>query len=129
MLSVDSWRIKRHQISNAVHSALILGGMSFLAWMLASWFFGNLAAYALAGVVIASLLITPRLAPDMLIRAYKAQYLPPSQAPGLYQLIQALSERAELSNTPTVYIAPSNVLNAFTIGGREDAAIGPVAHS
>ncbi|MBU6951952.1 M48 family metalloprotease [Hahella sp. HN01] len=108
---------------NAVHSVLILGGMSFLAWVLASWFFGAMAAYALAGVVIVSLLVTPRLAPDMLIHAYKAQYLPFAQAPGLYRLIQALNERAELSNTPKLYIAPSSVLNAFAIGGRDDAAI------
>ncbi|WLQ14350.1 zinc metalloprotease HtpX [Hahella aquimaris] len=123
MLSVDSWRIKRHRMTNAVHSVLILGGMSLLAWVLASWFFGVMAAYALAGVVIVSLLITPRLAPDILIRAYQAQYLSPAQAPGLYRLIQALSERAELTNTPKVYIAPSNVLNAFAIGGSDDAAI------
>lgn len=49
------------------------------------------------------------------LAAYRAQPVSPQQAPGLYQMVERLSQRAELP-MPKLYVIPSQGANAFATG-------------
>jgi heat shock protein HtpX len=57
------------------------------------------------------------------MRLFRARRLTPSEAPALNQLIAELAQRAGLTRIPMLYYLPSDVMNAFTTGNREHAAI------
>ncbi|HEY9763505.1 MAG TPA: M48 family metalloprotease [Trichocoleus sp.] len=49
------------------------------------------------------------------LRAYRAQRVTPAQAPEIYEIIERLSQEAEIP-TPAVYVIPSAGANAFATG-------------
>ena len=55
---------------------------------------------------------------------YGASRLTPEQAPPLWRLAATLGERAGLANQPELYYLPSQMLNAFAVGSKTNAAIG-----
>ncbi len=58
----------------------------------------------------------------MVLRMYKAQIVGPEQAPGLYQRVDVLRQRAGLP-MPTVAIAPARQPNAFATGRSPERAV------
>lgn len=112
-----------HKLTNLVHSLLLLGGMAgllgVLGWMIAGP--SGVMWTVLLGIL--SLLFAPRVSPHLVLRLYGARRLSPATVPGLYQVLVELARRAELPRIPTLYYVPSRVLNAFTVGSRQDAAI------
>jgi heat shock protein HtpX len=87
-----------------------LGGISGLLW----------------GSVIALpfLLLGQRFSPRWLLRMSGARPMSPYQAPALYNTVRALSERAGLPAPPQLYYVPSQAMNAFSLGPRDDPALG-----
>ncbi len=55
------------------------------------------------------------------LAAYQAQPVTPQQAPGLYRMVQRLSDRAQIP-MPAVYIMPTQSANAFATGRDPDHA-------
>jgi heat shock protein HtpX len=82
----------------------------------------GLAALIVAWFVIFA--ISPQVSPKLLLRLYRAQPLSYAQAPTLVSLVTELSQRANLSCVPTLYYIPSRVVNAFSLGTCNTAAIG-----
>lgn len=66
----------------------------------------------------------PSVAPDAIMRMFKARPVDPIAGANLLAIVHALSLRAGLSATPKVYIIPSATLNAFAIGTRARCLIG-----
>ncbi|NIT12696.1 MAG: M48 family metalloprotease [Candidatus Dadabacteria bacterium] len=54
---------------------------------------------------------------------YNARPLSVDEAPRLYQILNELSRRAEIRNLPQIYYVPSQLMNAFAVGTRDNAAI------
>jgi heat shock protein HtpX len=113
----------RHSLRNALQTAgLVLGMASLMAlagWLLAGpsgiWWVGGLTALALV--------LTPRLSPRFVLRLYRARPLSRAEAPGLYGLAEVLARRAGLARVPQLFYIPSPMANAFTVGGRGEAAM------
>jgi heat shock protein HtpX len=45
------------------------------------------------------------------------------EAGGLYRILEQLAEKAQLSATPKLYLLRNDIMNAFSMGQRSDAAI------
>ncbi len=112
-----------HHIVNGIQSLLLLGSMgalmAFLGWVIAG-------ATGLLWVLIpgmALLLFTPKISPKLVMQLHKAQPLFPENAPNLYRMVGYLAKKAELPTIPQIYYIPSQVMNAFAVGNRQNCAI------
>lgn len=116
-------RRRRHKLGNLLHSLLLLAGMlailGLCAWTV--WGVEGLLWAVVAGGL--TLMLTPSVAPEWVMRMYRAAPLRAQDAPELYGLVQQLAARAGLERAPRVYYVPSRLLNAFAVGSRDAAAI------
>ena len=126
-LVFDAERRRLHKLRNVLHSALLLGGMAGILFV-ASWSLWGVevALWAMAGGLV-GFLLSPTVAPDWVMRAYRAQPVDRLTFPPGAELIATLSGRAGLERTPRLYILPSSTLNAFAVGNRREAAIAVTA--
>jgi heat shock protein HtpX len=93
---------------------------AFSAWLLWSWSGVIITLTWIAGLY----LLAPRVPPEMVMRMYSAVKLDPRRGDPLTQMVATLSQRAELTAVPDVYIIPSTTLNAFATGQPDKAVIG-----
>jgi heat shock protein HtpX len=120
---MDPRALATHRWNNRLHAALLLGGMALLLGALGYTLGGFTgAAMALAaGAVLTGL--TPRISPQWVLGLYQARRLQPRDAPGLFQAAAALTAAAGLERLPALFYVPSAMMNAFSVGTREDPAI------
>ncbi|MEK0085658.1 zinc metalloprotease HtpX [Benzoatithermus flavus] len=113
----------RHKLRNLFQSLALLAGMLTLLGVCALVVWGpqGLVWAVLTGAF--SLVLTPTVAPDLVMRLYRAVPLRPHDAPDLHHLLETLSRRAGLSRLPRLYYLPSPILNAFAVGTGDAAAI------
>jgi heat shock protein HtpX len=114
----------KHRAKNIFHTVVLLvamaGVLALLGWLLAGT--TGLAIAAIFGAL--SMLFSPNLSPRLIFRLYRARPLDRRQAPVAHRIVEQLAERAGLGYTPQVYYIPSRLLNAITVGQKEEAAIG-----
>ncbi|HYG90880.1 MAG TPA: zinc metalloprotease HtpX [Azospirillum sp.] len=114
---------RRHKVTNLLHSALLLGGMVLLltlcGWVIAG---GEGVLWAFAAGAL-SLLFSPRVSPRLVLGMFGARRLSYAEAPRLFEVVDAISRRAGLRAVPDLWYIASPILNAFTVGSRERAAI------
>lgn len=112
-----------HQFMNILQSVLLLGGMisilGLTGWMIAG-LEGLLWSFILGA---ATLILSPYVSPQWMMKLHQAKALSPEEAPGLYHVISRLAAKAELPVVPRLYYVPSATVNAFTVGGKKDSAI------
>ncbi len=87
----------------------LIGGMTGLLWT------------AVIGMVL--FVFTPKISPGVVLRMYNASPIQENELPGLYHLLKALSRKAGLEYVPGIYYVPSRVMNAFSVGSQDNAAI------
>jgi heat shock protein HtpX len=121
---LDPTTLRAHKLRNALHSALLVGGLGLLtgfsAWLI--WGGMGVAVTLVAlGLIYA---FAPRLSPELMMRFYRARRIDPRQGGQLLRIVDALSDRAELPAAPRVYVIPSMTLNAFASGTPDNAVIG-----
>lgn len=120
---METSQLLSHRLNNALHAALLLGGLAVLV-MAIGWVLAGATGLMWAGILGgAGLLLTPRISPQLILRAYRAQPLAPAEAPGLFAVVHRLATQAELPRDPMLYYVPTQVMNAFSIGRREEAVI------
>ncbi|MEW8029625.1 MAG: zinc metalloprotease HtpX [Candidatus Thiodiazotropha sp.] len=113
----------QHKVKNTLQSLILIISLGGLCALLA-WFLGGLPmAVATALVILISYRINPVASPEWAMRLFRARRLAPNEAPDLYQLLSRLTRRAGLEQIPALYYLPSDVMNAFTTGNRQNAAI------
>ncbi|MBN1248863.1 MAG: M48 family metalloprotease, partial [Anaerolineae bacterium] len=103
---------------------LLFLGMLVILAALGYAFFGLRAVVWAVTAAIPILLIGQRVSPQLMLRLYGARAIPAQGAPTLYRLVQSLSDRADLPRPPQLYYIPSPMMNAFSVGSRQDAALG-----
>jgi heat shock protein HtpX len=113
----------RHRLRNLVHSAALLALMLALLGLCAYVVWGpqGLVWAVMAGGL--SLLLTPTVAPELVMRLYRAVRLRPHDAPDLHRLLEALAARSGLVRLPQLYYLPTPILNAFAVGTGERTAV------
>ncbi|MGD8560033.1 MAG: zinc metalloprotease HtpX [Gammaproteobacteria bacterium] len=120
---MDSELVVRHKFVNFVQSAalvlLLAGLMSYLAWAIA----GEVLAWFAFIAVLLLFISNPVITPQFILRMYDARPVTAYDAPQLHQLVQVLSQRAGLKQTPKLYYIPSRVINAFAMGSSQDSTI------
>ncbi|SEG72039.1 zinc metalloprotease HtpX [Marinobacterium lutimaris] len=117
------WRSQA--LLNALESALLIlfmgGFMAALGWQL--WGGAGVALLLLVGLL--TLVFNPALSPRWVMKLYGAKPLQKTHAPALSELTRWLCERAGLEKEPEIYLIPSRVMNAFSVGfsGRSAVAL------
>jgi heat shock protein HtpX len=113
-----------HTRLNLLHTALLFAGMVTLLGILGLSFAG-VRGLVWAGVLtVPFLLLGQQLSPRILLRMVGARPLSAREAPDLHQLVEELARRAHLPRVPRLYYIPQQMMNAFSVGRREDAALG-----
>ncbi|MBO0765947.1 MAG: M48 family metalloprotease [Hyphomicrobiaceae bacterium] len=121
---LDPKTLRAHKLRNTLHSLLLVGSLGlltgFCGWLI--WGAMGVAATLVAmGVLFA---FAPRLPPELIMRFYRARRVDPGAGGRLLNVVDALSDRAELPVPPRVYVIPSMTLNAFASGTPDHAVIG-----
>lgn len=114
----------KHKLKNFIHTLtlfLCMGAILSLLGFILAGVEGILWAVFL-GILI--LVISPNIPPSFIFSLYGGRLLSANDAPGLYQITQELSARAELSIQPELYYLPSRIMNAFSVGTSANPAIG-----
>jgi heat shock protein HtpX len=109
---------------NQFKTAALLAALSGLLIAISYWVIGGTGGL-LVGIGLAAVtnLFSWYQSDKIALAAYGAQEVSSAQAPELYQIVQRLSQRANLS-MPRVYIVPSPAANAFATGrDPEHAAV------
>lgn len=108
---------------NALQSLLLLAAMAGL-WALLGWLLAGpqlMLLMLLVGGV--SMLAGLRLSSRLVLALYGARPLTPAQAPGLHALVAELASRAALPRVPRLYHVPTRLMNSFSVGTGEQAAL------
>ncbi|WP_372696105.1 zinc metalloprotease HtpX [Immundisolibacter sp.] len=120
-------QVPAHRARNTLQALALLAGMAALLGLLGGLLGGAVGAVwalALTGVLLA---LSPRIAPALLLRLYGGQPIHAAQAPGLVQAVDVLAARAGLPRPPALFLVPSPLLNAFTVGTPRTAAVALTA--
>lgn len=126
MLKDDASQSRWHYYArrNAVQSLVLIlfmgSFLGLLGWQL--WGGAGLVMLLLMGV--SAVVFNPALSPVWVMKLYGARALRRGQLPALDQTLDWLARRAGLSETPTLYLIPSRVMNAFSVGTPGRSAIG-----
>ena len=114
--------LDRATLRNGLQSALLLAAMAAVLAAVGGVLGGPaMMLWTLAGGLVL-LTVAPRLPPAWLLRLYGAWPLAPRQAPQLFAILETLSRRAG-TPVPALYYLPSRLMNAFSIGSRDEAAL------
>ncbi len=122
----------RHALLNRLQSLLLLLLMGGLMALLGVLFWGGEGVIWLLLLSALLVVLNPIASPALIMRLYRATPLSPQQAPTYHAILQELSRRAGLPRMPELYYIPSSMVNAFSVGSKEQAAIGitdGLAHS
>ncbi len=116
MVRPSRWR-------NIWQSMVLIAGMVGLAMLSAYVVFGTAGVFWAAlgfGVLV---LLSPSLPPDVTLSLYRARPIQERSFPQGHALLRQLAARAGLPAVPGLYHVPSPMLNAFTVGRPQNAAI------
>jgi heat shock protein HtpX len=120
---LDAAEQRRHKRRNLLQSVLLTLGMVGLLALCGWLLFGAEGIVGLGLGAVFALAMAPRVSPRMVLRLYSAQPLMPEQLPAVFDVLARLTERAGLARIPRLYYVRSALLNAFAVGGPNDAAI------
>ncbi len=120
---LDASQQRRHKLRNLVQCVLLLGGMVGLLALCGFVLFGPDGVLGMALGSALALAFSPRISPRLVLRLYRARELAPHELPDAFAVLDRLTERAGLDRRPRLYYIPSQMLNAFAVGGRNDAVI------
>lgn len=120
--AAHSPRWQQYALRNALQSAtliLFMGGfLALLGWKL--WGLSGLFLLLLMG--LSAVVFNPATSPGWVMRLYGARPLQRGQLPALEQTLEWLAARAGLP-VPRIYLIPSRVMNAFSVGAPGRSAI------
>ncbi len=120
---LDDQQIAEHRRRNDLHSVLLIGGIGSIVLLAGAILWSWTTAILAVGIVIIMALVSPRVAPETVMRLYRAQRIDRRHGGQLLHMVEALADRAELRRHPELYVIPSSTLNAFATGTRDNAAI------
>lgn len=122
-LRLNLFEQRRHRVLNTVQTWILTAGSLALLGVTAWAFAGMIAliyAVIFGGV---TLYIARQVSPNMVLRMYKARPVDAYEFPAGHHIVTELARRAGLPETPKLYVVPSNLMNAFAVGRRDDSAI------
>lgn len=124
LLALSDRQRRRHKLRNLAQSALLVLGMLAILGLAGFLLWGWVGLVWTLGLTIVSLLVTPTVLPEWVMRAYGAVPLGLAEFPDGHALLAQLAARAGLARAPRLYWLPTSLMNAFAVGRPERAAIG-----
>jgi heat shock protein HtpX len=119
-MNLAEWH--RHAFLNRLQGLVLIGFMAGFLALLGHLIWGPAGVLELLFVGIVFALVHPMASPWLVLRLYRARPLRPSEAPALNAAAAELAHRAELP-VPSLYYVPSDMVNAFAVGSRREAAV------
>lgn len=114
---------RSHDLRNAVHTSVLIGGSALLVTVIAWTVLGPTGLVWAAILGAFGLWTMGRVSPKMVLGLYKARPLSPEELPDVHRVVRELARRADLPSVPQLYYVPSKILNAFAVGTAQDSAI------
>ena len=124
MAYLDEEQRRRARARNIAQTFALAGGIGLITALSAYTLFGETGVFWAIAVVGAFALIGPRVAPEAIMRMFKATPVDPLHGGDLLRLVRELAERAGLKTVPRVYIIPSAAMNAFAVGTPSSYSLG-----
>ena len=112
-----------HRLTNRAQTVLLFGGMLLLLALIGLAIAGPTGLWWATIFGVFFLFFSRQVSPRWLLRAQRARPIASHEAPDLYQLVQALSQRAKLTKAPQLYYISQEIPNAFAIGSGDEAAL------
>lgn len=111
-------------MTNQLKTAVLLAALSGLLIAISYWVIGGSTGLIIGiGLAAVTNLFSWYQSDKIALAVYRAQPVSEGEAPGLYRMVQRLSDRANIP-MPKVYIVPSQGANAFATGrDPEHAAV------
>ncbi|MGF1934389.1 MAG: zinc metalloprotease HtpX [Nostoc sp. ChiQUE02] len=111
-------------MTNQLKTAALLAALSGLLIAISYWVIGGYSGLMIGiGLAAVTNLVSWYQSDKIALAAYQAQPVSETEAPGLYRMVQRLSDRANIP-MPRVYVVPSQGANAFATGrDPEHAAV------
>ena len=120
---LDLFEQRRHRAMNTLHTWL-LGAGSLALLSVSAYVFAGAAGVVFALVFGAlTMAMALRVSPAMVLSMYDARPVSYREFPLGVALVEELARRADLPSVPKLYAVPSEIMNAFAVGRRDDAAI------
>ncbi len=116
-------RHRLHKLRNVVHSAVLIAGMGLIAGVIAWILWGGQGVLWTLGGVALLIAFSPSMPPAAVLSLYRARPLRRAELPEVHEVLDEVARRAGLATVPRLYYLPSAMLNAFTLGRRDHAAI------
>jgi heat shock protein HtpX len=115
-------------MGNQLKTAILLATLSGLLIAISYWVIGGTGGLVIGiGLAAATNLFSWYQSDKIALAVYNAQPVSASEAPGLYRIVEKLSNRANIP-MPGLYIVPSPTANAFATGrDPEHAAVAVTA--
>ena len=113
-----------HRVQNDLHTVLLIGGMAILLGLIGYFLFGTIGLVLLVLGGIFFVTAGPRVTPKLVLRMYKAKPVEVEEGTQLFAIVEELARRAGLSRIPKLFYIPSQMINAFATGSRDNALIG-----
>ncbi len=115
--------VQIQKMRNFFQTIVILVGMLVLFGVLGYMLMGKMGIFWTIGLGMILMATTPKIPPRIFLQRQGAVFLSPVEAGGLYEILEQLSGRAQIPKKPKLYFVASEVMNAFSMGTRNDAAI------
>ncbi len=114
---------RRRHLINTLQTWLLLSG-SLALLIVCAWTLAGPAgiAYALVFGGI-SLFAIRRISPQMVLAMYKARPVTRAEFPQGLAIAEELARRAGLPNAPKLHVIPSQMMNAFAVGRKDQSVV------
>ncbi len=109
-------------MQNTFKTTLLLASLTALIMWIGGYFGGQGGMIIAFGFAVIMNFGAYWFSDKVVLRMYRARQVEPSQAPGLYQMVERLAQKAGLP-TPRVYVIPQEQPNAFATGRNPDHAV------
>lgn len=117
-------KVITHKVRDNIASFLYVLLMMFLFAMIGLLMGGFMGLFMAAFFILLFSVVTPRVSPQLVFRRYRGRPLSLQEAPELYRITAEVAGNAGIDHVPRLFYLPITSLNAFTVGNRNEAAIG-----
>lgn len=112
-----------HTARSLIQTGSLLAGAGALAAVPGGLMFGTLGALLALLAVAGLAILATRLSPETVMRLCQARPLERGSHSQISGLVADLAQRAELARVPRLYVIPSNMLSAFSVGNSHRSCI------
>ncbi len=119
----DRSKMTRHRHKSRVMVATLLGAITAVLLLSANLIAGPNGMVVAAALIAAGILSAQRVAPALVMQMFNAKRIEPYDWPEVYNTLNALRQRAGLSEIPALYCLPGPTMMAFSTGSQKEPVI------